>query len=83
MKISNFELLEIIGTSPVNWKFRARVDVTTGFIFKKVKTVDIYQQFGSSWYFVDTGKFTPGYLVENLVRAFEADQGKPIEKCGI
>jgi hypothetical protein len=36
---------------------------------------------GSDWYFVDTGDFTPVREVENLVRMFEAEKGKDLEKC--
>jgi len=79
MKIQNFKLAEVLGKSPMDWRFRATVDVTSGFFKKKTVTREIFKEFGNSWYFVDTGEFTPGYYVENLVRAFEATTGKPIE----
>lgn len=79
MKIDNFVLIEVIGSSVINLRFRAEVDVTTGFLFKKKVRKEVYKQYGGSWYFSDTGKFTPAFKVEELQRAYEAKHGKPIE----
>lgn len=78
MKLSNFKLLEIIGKSPLDWKARASVVVTTGLFYKKIETVEIYLKFGSMWYFSKTGEFTPGDDVRHLVRMFESKEGKSI-----
>ena len=80
MKISNFNLIEVIGDNALNWKFRATVDVTTG-IFKKTTTKrEIFKNYAGYWYFADNGQFTPKNDVECLVRAFEAKQGENIEQ---
>jgi len=78
MKLSNFELIEVTGSSALNFRFRARVDVTTWLIFKKTR--EISKVYGGYWFFVDTGKYTPGWEAENLARAFEVRAGKPIEQ---
>jgi hypothetical protein len=83
MKLSNFRLLKITGNNALNWKFKASVDVTTGFIFKKTITREIYRTYASYWYFSDTGEFTPGNEVEKLVRAFEAEIGTSIERAKV
>jgi hypothetical protein len=84
MKISNFKLVSVCGKNALNWRFKATVDVTDKmgfFSVKKTETKQIYKVFGSAWYFVDTGDFTPGKEVENLVRILEAKKGKDLEKC--
>ena len=79
MKLSNFKFIEKIGNNAANWKFRATVDVTTGFFRKETVTREIYKKYAGNWYFVDVGEFTPGCQVENLVRSFEAKAGIPLE----
>jgi hypothetical protein len=84
MKISNFKLVSVCGSRPLDWRFKATVDVTDKmgfFSVKKTETKQIYRVYGESWYFVDTGEYTPGREVENLVRMFEAEKGKDLEKC--
>jgi hypothetical protein len=84
MKISNFKLVSVCGKNALNWRFKATVDVTDKigfFSVKKTETKQIYMVSGSDWYFVDTGDFTPGREVENLVRMFEAEKGKDLAKC--
>jgi hypothetical protein len=58
MKFSNFNLVEVIGGSPIYWKFRATVDVTSGFFRKKTVTRDIFKSYAGSWSFVDSVNFT-------------------------
>ena len=81
MKISNFRLVEVIGNSAIDWKFRAVVDITTGLFKKKTTEREVYKDYAGYWYFSDTGEFTPEYKVENLSRAYEAQKGKPLEQC--
>ena len=84
MKLSNFRLLEVFGKSALDWKFNALVDVEKGVLFFKRKTtVIIHKQYGGTWFFADTGKFTPGYDVEELVRSFVATHGKDLQDCPI
>lgn len=83
MKLSNFRLIEVIGRSAIDWKFRATVSVTTGFIFKKVKTVEIYRSYGGFWCFVNTGRYTPNTEAEALERSFRAVQGRELEECEV
>jgi hypothetical protein len=84
MKISNFKPVSVSARNAPNWRFKATVDVTDKmgfFSVEKTVTRQIYQLYGQSWYFVETGNITPGKEVENLVRMFEAEKGKDLEKC--
>ena len=80
MKITNFQLKERLGSNALSWRFRGTVDITTGFFRRRTETAEIYSNYGGNWYFTATGKFTPGFEVENLVRAFEAKHRVPIER---
>lgn len=79
MKITNFRLTERKGSNCLDWKFKALVNIETGFIFTKSGDVEIYKEYGSFWSFCDTGKFTPSDDVEELVRKEEAMRMKEIE----
>jgi len=65
MKLSEFVL---------NEPRKATVTVTTGLLWwKKVERKRISRQIGAgSWFFVDSGEYTPGFQAENLARAYEA-----------
>lgn len=85
MTLSNFKLIETTGTSPLNWSFRATVDVITytesGALWWKKKTRhirnrEIARKYAGFWFFVDDGIFTPGGEAETLARAFTAQTGK-------
>lgn len=79
MKISNFKLLKTKGSSALNWVYYAEVDVTTGWwLWKKTETVKVFRPYGEFYRFLDSGKFTPGYELENLAAAWQAKTG---EKC--
>lgn len=81
MSYSNFKLIEKTGRG-VYSRYTATIDVTTGFwIFKQVKTRKIHREVGGNWFFIDTGRFTLGYEVEALERAFKATQGKDLDEC--
>lgn len=83
MKISNFRLTEVIRKG-FNLSFKAKVTVTKGIWFwKTVEDVEIYKEFASFWIFLDTGRFTPNFQVETLVRAYCAKHGKSLEDCPI
>ena len=88
-KFKNFRLIEKIGTNVLSWKFRALVDMYTTekrlFLkdIKKITEVEVYKNYGSSWYFSDTGQFTPGLEIENLERVFEASEGTKLENCEV
>lgn len=79
MKISNFKLVEVIGNNAITWKFRGTVDVTTGLIFKKTKTVEVYRNYVGHWVFSDTGEYTPMRDVEKLEKSFEAKGGNDLQ----
>lgn len=79
MKITNFRLLERIGTNALSWRFKAVVSVKTGFIFKKTEDREIQKEYACSWVFSDNGEFTPGHDVESLQKSFEAKYMKRIE----
>ena len=77
MKMSNFKLTKVIGNSPLNWKFIATIDITTGIFKKKVETVEITKEYVGGWYYSKTGELVipQGILdntLDNLVRVFEA-----------
>lgn len=79
MKLSNFVLEETIGSCLSDRAYLASVDVETGFFFWKKKTKrKIRREYGSYWYFVDSGEFVPGFQAENLARAWTAQTG---EQC--
>ena len=77
MKFSNFKLTEMKGTTAINKEFFATVDVETGVLFwKRKSTRKIRRVYGGFWHFVDTGKYTPNYQVEDLARAWTAHTGQ-------
>ena len=80
MKLSNFKLIKTEGTNPTDWRYYASIDVETrGIMFwrKHIETKKIIRKFACFWHFVDTGKYTPMYEVENLARAWTAQTGEP------
>ena len=84
MEISNFKLVDVIGKSPIDLKYKALVDVTTkkGLLRKKItEQKEVFKTYAGSWYFIDSGELTPGYQVENLVRKLVAEKGRELEKC--
>ena len=77
MKFSNFKLEARAGQSYSDYVFYASVDVTTGFLFwKKTERKNIYREYGKNWFFVESGKFTPGFQVEELARSWTAKTGE-------
>ena len=82
MKVENFEPTGVdrrkireIGTEVTVY---ATVDVTTGFIFKKTRKVEVYR-LDSHWRYLETGDFTDGRLVENLASSYEARNHMKLE----
>lgn len=79
MKLSNFVLERVEGTSILNRKYFATVDCQSGLLFwKKTMRRNICREYAGFWHFADTGKFTPGFQVEALARAWTAQTG---EEC--
>ena len=79
MKISNFELKEVIKTSSLGVSFVATVTVTTGVIFKRQEHgVHITRQIGGCWFFCADGSWLPGEEVGKAERVFEAARSCPI-----
>jgi len=78
MKISNFKFTHYKGKGPSDWETFATVDVKP-FWGKKV-TRAIRTEYIGHWHFVDTGKITPMLYVEELARAWEAQNGKMLPK---
>ena len=71
-----------MGKNTLDWKFRATVDVTTGFLYwKKTETVEVFKNYIGNWFFTDTGKFTPDDVVEELARSYQAKRGKALQYC--
>lgn len=82
MKLSNFELVETKGKSPLDWEYFAEVDVTTriGILWWKKEHAErrkIRREYCGIWHFVDNGEFTPDFQAENLARAWRAKTGQP------
>jgi hypothetical protein len=76
MKLSKFFMEKTVGSSPLNLGYYASVSVETGFLWwKRTERRDIHRNYVGHWYFVDTGKFTPGFQAEELERAHKAYQG--------
>jgi len=83
MKYSNFKLVSAKKIACV-WKYKATVDITTGFLFwKKTKTTDITSKGISNWIFNDTGRYTCSYFVEYLVSSLEAKKEKKLYEMEI
>ena len=77
MKFSNFKLVETKGTNPLDWMFFAEVDVETGALFwKKKQRKKVARQYCGYWFFIDNGKYTPGFDVEHLAAAWQAQTVK-------
>ena len=83
MKITNFKLISKLGTTVLNFRFIATVDVTTGVFFKTITTKEIQRDYGGCWYFTNSGRFTPDYQVEDLVRVFEAKHNQKLENIEV
>ena len=82
MVISDFELIEVLGSTPINWKFRASITVTTKRLLRKpvVEKRPVYKTFGGFWYFSDSGENAPDE-VRCLARLLEAKEGKELQHC--
>ncbi len=74
MKLSNLEIYrKTPGNSALDTKYYALVDVTRGiWPFRTTRTVEIQRLEFHSWYFAETGDYTPGFQAEALERAFWA-----------
>lgn len=73
MIISNYRDQVLTGKNAMDWVYTALVDVTTGFLWwKKTRTEKITKSYARNWYFVSNGKYTPGWVVEELARSYEA-----------
>ena len=84
INISNFKLVDVIGSSPLTWKFKAVVTVTTKkWFFSKpdVKNREVFKSYGGSWYFIDTGEYIDNRSVDNLARKLEAEKGCDLQYC--
>ena len=82
MKVSGFELVEVIGDRPLSWKFKASVTVTRKRLFRKplIEKREVFKTFIGYWHFIDNGECAPDE-VDNLSRALEAKQGKDLPYC--
>jgi len=78
MKISNFRLTGThVGRYKMDKEFYATVDVETGYLWwKKTQEFEIRRSYGRHWYFVETGRYTPFYDVEELARSYTAKTGQ-------
>lgn len=82
MKITNFRGYGRTGMSALDWRFHAKVDVTTRRWFRDVTvTRPVHRKYGGSWFFADTGEFCPGFEVENMERAMDAQRSMAGMPC--
>jgi len=76
--LSEFVMVQTKGRSAADWEFLAEVTDTTGFLWwRKSRRRLISRKYGSSWFFVDTGKFTPDFQAEELERAWNVRKTFP------
>jgi len=76
MKIYDFELIETIERKYEGDIYIAQVKVDTGWLlWKKTKTLKVTRTYGGPWFFIETGKFTYGFVVEELARSWSAKNG--------
>lgn len=76
MELSNFVLIRTEGSSVLDYRFFAEVDVETGFLFwKKKERKQIAKDYAQYWVFVDTGKYTPGLQAEELAKSYALKTG--------
>lgn len=77
MKLSNFKLINALGTSPADWVFIAEVDVTTGILWwRRTVRRRIRREYADYWYFEESGKFAPETQALALARAWTAKTGQ-------
>jgi hypothetical protein len=76
MKLSNFRMIETIGTKPLEIEYFAKVNVTTGYLFwKRVEERLICKKaLSMNWFFLDNGEYTPEFQAETLERSYEAKE---------
>jgi hypothetical protein len=72
-RFSNFKRLDSVKSSSYNTTEFAEIDHHTGFIFRKTKTRKIFKEH-TFWKFLDTGKFTSGFKVDDLDAAEKAQK---------
>ncbi len=80
MKITNFrDYKEHLPPNPYGYSneiakigtnYSATVDVTTGFLFKKTETKEIFREYAGHWIFADNGEYCE--KIEPLYRAYKA-----------
>lgn len=76
MKLSNFMMIERKGKSPIDFRYFADVDVTTGFLWrKKTERKRISRSYTGSWFFIDNGEFVSIHEIDALERAWAAKNG--------
>lgn len=75
MKITNFRNYRKEGSGILFSKEYADVDVETRFLWFKKKQTKSISKTVVSWFFVDTGEWTPGLIVEELEKSYHAKKG--------
>jgi len=77
-KYSDFRLIDIIGRSELDWRFKAIVTEKSGFIFKKTVSRQITKTYAGSWVFSDSGKWAPSEI-DDLCRMLESQQMRNLQ----
>lgn len=85
MEITNFRDLERVGTTCLDYVYRATVDVTTRkWFFSRPVTVQkqVIREFaGAGWRWADGGAFCSGFVVENLEKDYASRKRFSTEKA--
>ena len=70
----NFDLVETKGKG-FDRMMVAEVDQVQTFLWKtKVRRIKIAKEAAGYWFFLDNGKFVPGFIAEELYRKYQAEQ---------
>lgn len=78
-ELSDFEITRVVGDCLTGKVFGLVTIITTEGMWwwKKIRSerrVIVRGIRSTNWYYLDTGKFTPGFVVEELERAYNAQQ---------
>jgi hypothetical protein len=77
MRLSEFVMIRCTGDGCHNLQYVAEVNCTTGvWLWKKTVRREIRRDYGSYWFFVDTGEYCIGLGTDALERAWNAQHGE-------
>lgn len=74
MKVISAKHIRTDGTGPLDWRFFVDVEVETGFLFKRKKTIHCGRKYGSFWIDLDDGCLIP-HEVDRAINALALRKG--------